>query len=104
MAWVSVHIETRGDDPIGMTGDEFGERLDDLVNALMPHHGVVTGGGSRPSWGATISVESPTALTPIADASSPTGRSSAPKPSARMSSTKTWPGSQLYNARARKVV
>jgi hypothetical protein len=69
VAWWSVHIETLTDAPSGVTGDEFCERLGDLVVALEPHHGVVTGGGERPSWGATISVESATALTAIADAS-----------------------------------
>jgi hypothetical protein len=37
VAWFSVHIETRGDEPIGMTGDEFCHRLGDLVVALEPY-------------------------------------------------------------------
>jgi hypothetical protein len=69
VTWWSVSIETRGGAPADMTGDECGERLGELVNALVPHHGVVTGGGDRPSWGATISVESATAIAAIVEAS-----------------------------------
>jgi hypothetical protein len=43
--WFSVSIETRGDDPLGMTGDEFSDGLGNLVNALVLYSGVVVGGG-----------------------------------------------------------
>jgi hypothetical protein len=69
MPWWSVHVETRGDEPFGMAEDEFGERLGDLLNILHPHHGSVTGGGDPVRWAATISVEAPSALTAIAEAS-----------------------------------
>jgi hypothetical protein len=69
MTWYSVYIENRGDDRPGMTEDEFAERLGDLVNALVPHRGVVAGGGEPVRWGGTISVESTTALTAITEAS-----------------------------------
>jgi hypothetical protein len=68
MAWFSVHIETRGDEAFGMTGDDLGERLGDLLVALKPWHGSVSGGGDPVRW-AAISVESPSALTAIAEAS-----------------------------------
>jgi hypothetical protein len=61
MAWFSVNIEARGDEPLAITEDEFGERLGDLVVALEPYHGVVTGGGDPVRWGARISIESVTA-------------------------------------------
>jgi hypothetical protein len=57
VSWFSVSVETRGDDPLGMTEDEFGERLGDLVVALEPYHGVVTGGSDPVRWGARISIE-----------------------------------------------
>ena len=68
MPWWSAHIEMRGDGSIGMTDDEFGERLDDLLVALKPHHGSVAGGGQPTRWAATISVEAATALAAIAEA------------------------------------
>jgi hypothetical protein len=68
MAWFSVSVETRDDDPSGMTADEFGERLGDLVVALEPHHSVVSGGGIPVRWGATISVEAGDVLTAITEA------------------------------------
>ena len=52
-----------------MIGDEFSDRLGDLVVALQPHHGVVTGGGDPIRWAARISVESDSALTATAEAS-----------------------------------
>jgi hypothetical protein len=52
-----------------MTEDEFGDRLGDPVNALVPDHGVVVGGGDPASWGGTISVEADSALAAIAAAS-----------------------------------
>ncbi len=55
MAWYSVHIETRGNDPAEVTDDQLGDMLGELVNALRPHSGVAVGGGDRPRWGATIS-------------------------------------------------
>ena len=69
MPWFSVRIETRGDEAVGMTGDELSERLGDLLDALQPHHGSVSGGGEPVRWAATVSVESPSALTAIAEAS-----------------------------------
>jgi len=66
--WWSVSIETRGDDPAGMTADDRAERLGELVNMLVPHSGVVVGGGEPVRWGATISVEADTAVTAITDA------------------------------------
>jgi hypothetical protein len=67
--WWSVHLETRGDEPLDMTEDEFGERLGELVVTLEPHHGVVIGGDDPARWGATISVESATATAAAAEAS-----------------------------------
>jgi hypothetical protein len=69
VAWFSVSIETRSDDAPSMTEDEFSDRLGDLVNALVPYSGVVAGGGEPVRWGATISVESTTAVTAITEAS-----------------------------------
>lgn len=45
VTWYSVRIETRGYEPPGMTEDEFGDRLGDLVVALVPYSGVVVGAG-----------------------------------------------------------
>jgi hypothetical protein len=64
LAWFSVHIETRGDDPAEVTGDQLG----DLVNALVPHSGVVIGGADRARWGATVSVEADSAVLAVAKA------------------------------------
>jgi hypothetical protein len=61
----SVHIEHRGDDPAAVTPDALGE----LVNALNPHGGVVTGGGESPSWGASIFVDADSALNAATEAS-----------------------------------
>jgi hypothetical protein len=61
----SVHIETRGDDPVQVTDAAIGG----LVKALGPHNGIVTGGGGLPGWDATIAIESSTALSAIAEAS-----------------------------------
>jgi predicted DNA-binding transcriptional regulator AlpA len=58
MTWYSVHIEARGDYPFTITDDSIGE----LADMLGAHAGVVSGGGGRPTWGGTISVESATAL------------------------------------------
>lgn len=69
MAWFSVSIEVRGDGLFEMTDDEFGDRLGELVVSLEAHSGVAVGGGDHPRWGATISVESATALTAIVEAS-----------------------------------
>jgi hypothetical protein len=60
-----VDIETRGDDPARVTG----EALSSLVDALLPHNGVVIGGGGVAGWGATITIESASALSAIAEAS-----------------------------------
>jgi hypothetical protein len=67
--WFSVHVECRGDVPTDQTDDEFGDRLGDLVAALEPHHGVVTGGGEPTRWGARVSIDSATALTAMTEAS-----------------------------------
>lgn len=69
MTWYSVRIETRGHEPYGMTEDEFGDRLGDLVGAFVSHSGFVVGAGHLARWGASISIESTTALTAIAEAS-----------------------------------
>jgi hypothetical protein len=61
----SVHIETRGEDPAQVTDAAIG----DLVKALAPHSGIVTGGGGLAGWDATIAIESGTAISAIAEAS-----------------------------------
>lgn len=57
MDWWSVSVEHRGDDG-SLVADEA---LGDLVNALVPHSGIVTGGGGHAAWGAMVSVQASTA-------------------------------------------
>jgi hypothetical protein len=64
MSFYSVHIETRGDDLAEVTD----EALRGMGDALLAHGGVVTGKGGA-SWGATIAIESGTALSAITEAS-----------------------------------
>jgi len=64
-SFFSVHIEARGDDPAGVTD----AAISGLVKALVPHSGIVTGGGGLAGWDATIAIESSTALRAIAEAS-----------------------------------
>jgi hypothetical protein len=62
--WWSVYVETRGQDPALVTDDAIG----DFVTALVPHSGIVTGGGEHPRWGATVSVEAATAADSVTKA------------------------------------
>jgi hypothetical protein len=64
MAWWSVFVETRGEDPPPVTDYALG----DFAAALVAHGGVVTGGGGHPSWGARVSVDAATAIEAVAEA------------------------------------
>jgi hypothetical protein len=68
VAWFRVSIDFRGDNPFELTVDELGDRLGDLVNELMRYSGVGIGGGAHAQCGITMSLESATTLTAIADA------------------------------------
>ena len=63
-AWWSVSVEHRGAD-LSLVDDEA---LGELVTALSPHSGVVTGGGGHPAWGATVSVQAATAVEAVIEA------------------------------------
>lgn len=56
--WWSVWVEHRGEDPNLVTDEALGE----LVNALAPNSGIVTGGSGHATWGARISVQAATAV------------------------------------------
>lgn len=53
-----MFVEALGDNPLLVTDDALGG----MATELMPHSGIVTGGGGHAAWGARVSVEAGSAV------------------------------------------